>query len=237
MRPLCRIVNSAMRIRISPKLLLVWVLAISGCSSKPLVSEYRSFPAGVETGDAVAFLLLNYSGSERERVSEEGRVAIEQTLFSCVSREIANENLGLILVAPKAFRQTAFSGENAGQLPGSPEEILKHLADSETISDHTIPRLRYVVLLEAFVMESDSELLAASGTYAFALGAEWTRSVTQQATVLDIVHRRVAGRLSTSSEGDRAIGVVVVVPFVFWTNPDRKACSELGRGLARFLNE
>lgn len=218
-------------------LLIACVLVTAGCSSTPRVIELREFPTEIATGDEVAFLLLKYWESGREQINAEAQAAIEQTLFSCVSGEIADAKLGLNFIPPQAFREAAFLGEKSDQLPRTAVAILNQLVDGRTIGDHTMTRLRYVVLFEVNVTQSNKRPQLAGEGYALAVGMQWTRNVTQHATVLDIEHHRIAGRLSASSQGDRAVGVVTIIPFVVWTNPDNKACTDLGQALARFLSQ
>ena len=215
----------------------------AGCAS-PKVHESRSAPTGIAKGDAVAFLLLNYEVKEPAEVGPRDHAAIEQTLFSCLSKELENAELGLLLVSPQAFREAAFPGQKADQLPKSPEAVLELLVNGRTIGNSTMSRPRYVVLLEAGFWEAEKKppIGLASGA-GVVIGEQWARSVTNHATVLDLAHRRVAGHLSADlfnfRNDARMRGVLLAYGFIpvpiVMAKSDDAVCTELGRALARFL--
>jgi hypothetical protein len=222
-------------------LLVLWIvcgLVAEGCASRR-AGEVRWAPTGIAGGDAATFLLLSYKETGTGRNTEEP-AAIEQTLFACLGEEIATMQPGLSLISPQELRQVEL-GRHADQLPKSPEAILKVLVERRASGDGIMSNLRYVVLLDASVRETQAEPDAALDLpRGAAVGAKWYRSVSYDARVLDIAQRRVAGRLWGESSGIRAGGVIFIafivpVPFVGWSQPDANACSALGQALARFL--
>lgn len=221
-------------------MLVLWIvcgLVAEGCASRR-AGEVRWAPTGIAEGDAATFLLLSYKETRTGRDAEEP-AAIEQTLFACLGEEIANMQPGLGLISPEALRQVAL-GRNADQLPKGPEAILQVFVDRRARGDGIMSNLRYVVLLDASVRETQAEPGGYLEPRGAAVGAKWYRSVSYDARVLDIAQGRVVGRLWGESSGIRTGGVmfiafIVPVPFVGWSQPDANACSALGQALARFL--
>jgi hypothetical protein len=236
-------VRGATQSRASLMLLVASVLIASGCASKEIVMENRRFPTGIAPGDAVAFLMIRYLdlGNEEGKVDAEVRATFEQSLFSCVSRELHAPRLGLRVVSPRELRDAAFPGQAADQLPESPEALIELLGDGRTIRNPTTYRVRYVVLLDARSGEPGRKRGRDLGRDGYAVGKEWTEYVRLDSTVLDIAQRRIAGSLflSTSKVSQATNdGLFMVLPFpiIIQTDPLANACTKLGQALTSFLS-
>jgi hypothetical protein len=222
-------------------LVFVCALAVAGCASKAVVTEDHSFPTGIATGDAVAFLLSKYEGEKKEQFEQKlfSKEQFEQKLFSCVSRELKNSRLGLRIISPREFRQTAFSGLTVDQHPKSAGDVFELLGDGRSIGDPSTSRLRYVVLLDVTVSESPKQWDLGVGQAGAVVYKEWMKYVRLNSTVLDVGQRRVAGSLLATSEGEQGtgVGVAIIVPFpiIVRTDPLGKACTKIGQELAHFL--
>lgn len=233
-------VRGATQSRASLMLLVASVLIASGCVSKEMVIENRRFSTGTAPGDAVAFLMPRYLGKEEGRVDEEGRATFEQSLFSCVSRELDTPRLDLRMVSPRELRDAAFPGRAADQLPESPEALIELLGDGRTIHNPTTYRVRYVVLLDARSGEPGRKQGRDGGPGGIAVGKEWTEYVRLDSTVLDIAQRRIAGSLLSTSQVSQAtidgLSSVLPIPIIVQTDPLANACTKLGQALAKFLS-
>ena len=221
---------------------LLWIVCgvlAAGCASKN-AGDIRLAPTGIEAGDAVAFLLQSYKETGTGDEGAEQSNAIEQSLFACLGNELAIAAPELHLVSPQSLRDSALQGREADTFPVATDAVLELLADQRELHGESLPRLRYVVLLEASVWESKGKPAVGVTDKGWGVERNWDRGVRYGAKVLDIAHRRVAGRLWGESSGKRGTGVAFVafilpVPYAYWAQPDSNACTALGQALARFL--
>ena len=221
--------------------------AAAGCASKPDVLENRVATTGIAAEEHIAILLSNYenegvalAGPGRE--DEEMRVweEVEQTLESCVRREMAAAVRDLRFVLPGELRHKVFPGKAPKDLPRSPVQLLQALSEGEPVARAASLRLRYLVVLDGRWSTGPGKFQGSSGAGGGgAVGWGWDRHSTLNATVLDIAHQRIAGEVSASSSGPAGWGLGIVfiipVPFFFATQPESQACAGLGEALARFI--
>lgn len=214
-------------------LLLSCALAAAGCASKPEIRESRAAPTGIAAGEAIAIFL---SANEQHTAYAEKMdwVEIEQRLESCLRREMLDERDGLRFVSPQELRQAAFPDVVVDELPKTAEAWLERLADARR--DSALSRLRYVVMLDRRAWASDLRFETAT-TGVFGLTRKLSLSVN--ATVLDLVHRRVAGEVAASGRGERGGGValfiIIPIPLFMSSVPDSRVCAGLAQALVRFI--
>jgi len=215
-----------------PLTAFICLLAFAGCVTQPpsdSLQVLRIAQTGFAPGDRVAVLLSSYEiqgvevvGEGREKGNPQQREAIETRLEDCLK-----------------VRATLFLGNTVGEISQEPEKLLPWASEPEFSKRLASLQLRYLVVLDGSSWASEGAFGGGGFLLIAAAGYSWTRHSYLRATVLDVAHRRIAGRLSISDGGlvtaGVAIYVIVPVPFFAAPDPESRTCTELGKGLAQFI--
>ncbi|HXV09914.1 MAG TPA: hypothetical protein VD839_03835 [Burkholderiales bacterium] len=214
----------------------------AACASKPGVVEMREAPTGLRDGEAIAIMLSTYRQSAGEDLVDEkvDPQAIERTFDSCLRQEMLKTRSGLRFVEPQALREAAFPGKKIEEIPTDAQAVLKDLTDGKQGGRADLAGLRYVILLNGSQWDTGPKsFFSGSGGGAVIAGGS-DRILALYATVLDLLHRRVAGMLRADRKGGEGGGiafvVIIPIPFYFSSNPEgAELCAELGQALVRFI--
>jgi len=232
-----------------PLTAFICLLAFAGCVTQPpsdSLQVLRIAPTGFAPGDRVAVLLSSYEiqgvevvGDGREKGNPQQREAIETRLEDCLKQAMLSSNTDLIFSSSPEVRATLFLGNTVGEISQEPEKLLRWASEPEFSKRLASLQLRYLVVLDGSSWASEGAFGGGGFLLIAAAGYSWTRHSNLRATVLDVAHRRIAGRLSISDGGlvtaGVAIYVIVPVPFFAAPDPESRTCTELGKGLAQFI--
>lgn len=214
----------------------------AACASKPGVVEMREAPTGLRDGEAIAIMLSTYRQSTGEDLVDDkvDPQAIERTLDSCLRQEMLKTRSGLRFVEPQAVREVAFPGLKIDEIPTDAQAVLKGLTDGRLGGHADLAGLRYVILLNGSQWDSGPGPYVSGHAAGGVIGMVSTRTLTVNATVLDLPHRRVAGMLRADRRGSEGGGVafVVIIPIPLYSSSypqTAELCAELGQALTRFI--
>lgn len=191
--------------------------------------DIRQFRMGLAPGDAVTILVDTLEG--------EYSADLEKEVVSCVRSGFDQANLSAVpIVSPEEFRRSTFPDTTADQMLSEPWE--QRLVDPGVRERIASLGLRY--LIAATVSEGKSLTEPAEAYW------KWQRFAVMSATVVDLTHTHVAGKMTASVRKTSAAGfihlhtvfgtIAAPVPFVvpsFFV--EEKSCNEFGIALANFL--
>lgn len=207
-----------------------------GCT-KARVSDIRAAPTGLAPEDAITVILAPPRGGEYSP-------GLESKAAGCVRNALQQTHSGARMVPQDEFRQVAFAGLSPEELPQDDPSWERLVGDPSFLERVSLFGLRYLIVVSVQESAGSTQFdweVAHSGD-AGALVLNWSRDryASIEATVVDIMHRRVAGSVRASAHGKSASGVVLFmlvlpIPYGKPSFPVGSACWVLGEGVAKFL--
>lgn len=219
---------------------------LAGCASKPTVSVERRAATGIESGEAIAVVLGAHEDC-RSRFGDgcpepSATGSAESALERCLSQGLRAGAPALALVSAPEFWSNAFPGTSAGDRPRGAGTLMQSLGDGRLHQKTEALNLRYVVTVLASTTATPARTTMSSSRDGFAIGREWKRTTSVEASILDLKRRTHSGTLGASSTGAAGYGGGVVVAFIpipfpifFSAMTESTACNALGEAVARFI--
>ena len=217
-----------------------WIL-VAGCGGKVSVNVERGADTGILPGEQIVVLLSRYS---LEGTDVKDLNSTEAKLEWCIRTETQKVNDRHEFLPPAALRKLVSAEMIGADGSKSPDSLVRLLAEPVTATRLAEARVRYVVLLEGSYSTSKYRLTgfggSGGGLALGAVGSEWTKYSSIQATILDLKHARIAGSINSYSTGNEGGGggmfLIIPFPFYYTSMPESLACAALSKELAQFIS-
>jgi len=175
------------------------------------------------SGERVAFVF-----SQHAWLNDESK----KTISRCLADGLRRAHSGVDIISEETFMRMAFPDLDARGAPREAEHLAL-LLEHPTFIERIAPlRLRYLVSVSG-----EDELQAGLGVLG-TVGAVATflEKTSLSAVVVDVSGRRSIERATSSADSLRVIGVVGIVPIVWWGSAsDNVACARLSEQLRTLL--
>ncbi len=204
-------------------LLALAVLGV-GCTKADMY-VYRFNPTDFAPEDAITVIQVQ---SGKQEYSDK----LEKKVVGCIKDALENTHPMVRIVPPEDFRRAAFPDLTpaeilSGDALGEWEQLAKDLALATRIAPLD---LRYVIIVSGGT-RTYTEFAVAG----YAWAATWDKLSNLRARIIDLKQRRGAGIVGGFASGG-TIWLFPPVPLIIpTTDPEGRACRELGEGVAKFL--
>lgn len=210
--------------------LLFWLVSLAvagfGCS-KSYITHTRLTPTNLAADDVIAVIHVQ---SGHQEYSD----GLEKEVLECVTDALEDTHPTVQVVPPEEFRRVAFPDLTpadilSGDAPGEWEQLTK---DPASVTRMAPLGIRYLIIVSGGT--TTDTRFEASSTGAGAWGVIWDKQSILQAKIIDLKQGGEAGIVTASASGE-TIWLWPPAPLVIPTDPEGRACSELGNAIAKFL--
>lgn len=206
-----------------------------GCT-KAWMSENRLAATGLGPQDAITVILV-------QRPGDEYSAGLESKVAGCVRNALQQIHSSVRIVPHDEFRQAAFSDPSLKELPQDDSSWQRLVGDPKFLERIAPLEVRYLIAVAVQEGRGPIDLhgggAGSGGAGIGAIGVDWDRWAEMQATIMDMMHARVAGNVSSRARGKSAVGlavfIILPIPYGKPSFPLGTACWELGEGVAKFL--
>jgi hypothetical protein len=211
----------------NPRLLLLPLLALSGCMTAKL-DENRMLTTTIGRDEGVVILA---------KPRAEGTSA-EEDFMDCVGHELAAGKPAVAVYDNNLFQDQLFPWFEPSTAPVHAEGMSALLARRQVAERLTASGVRYLVWLDGNTRKTDSggslacaAAPGAAGCFGFGW---WEKQSDYEATIWDLKQSKSAGSVSTNVKGTSAI-VGLLVPLPFIARVQGTACGRMAMQLRDFL--
>lgn len=220
--PLC--VNSAQSIGVL--FALIWLL--SGCRTTTMVDEYRVGATTITTHEAIVVL------GRRHDMDKD----TEHDFIQCVGRSLSTASAEIHVIPEADFVDALYPWFEVSTAPTDVANLDRLMQNPGVAAKFKEFHIRYFVWIDGFTETTDS---AGSVTCVVGPGGggclgfkSWDDEANYEASVWDLAHASIAGKINTETEGTSYVPAVLI-PIPLLARVKAKACNAMADQLRSFI--
>ncbi len=211
-------------------LILIGILAISGCKSTTVIDEYRENTSTTIMSEGESIVVLG----RRNNSSYE----TEFDFVECVGRSLDSALNGINVIPEQSFVDSMYPYFETSKAPMDVQNLDRLVQIPEVANKLNDFKVRYFVWIDGFTETTDSTgaiscTVAPTGAGCFGF-ATWDDEANYEAVIWDFKDLNLSGKISAESSGTSYLPAVIV-PIPLLARVQSSACTSMASQIRGFI--